>query len=202
VALAGAITGQALMGGASHTDASEVSVGFPRIFLARHGETAWSLTGRHTGMTDLPLTECGERNARRLGERLKGHRFAAVFASPLQRAWRTCELAGFAREARAGHPATPDMLIDVGRALLAKLARAPGNATPIGGLKVIAEHGRFAGRPSGTGSLCQIYAENSRDAAHRRSVVREAEQLASRALSRGTRMPSAAQAPRMRMRTG
>jgi broad specificity phosphatase PhoE len=77
-----------------------MSAGFPRIFLARHGETAWSVTGRHTGMTDLPLTEFGESNARRLGERLKGHRFAAVFASPLQRAWRTCELAGFAGQAR------------------------------------------------------------------------------------------------------
>ena len=76
-----------------------MSAGFPRIFLARHGETAWSVTGRHTGLTDLPLTERGESEARRLGERLKGHRFAAVSASPLQRAWRTCELAGFAAQA-------------------------------------------------------------------------------------------------------
>jgi broad specificity phosphatase PhoE len=65
-------------------------------YLARHGETAWSLTGQHTGLTDLPLTECGERNARRLGERLKGLTFAKVWTSPLQRAARTCELAGFA----------------------------------------------------------------------------------------------------------
>ena len=67
----------------------------PVIYLARHGETAWSLTGQHTGLTDLPLTERGERNARRLGERLKGITFAKVFTSPLQRAARTCELAGF-----------------------------------------------------------------------------------------------------------
>jgi probable phosphoglycerate mutase len=67
----------------------------PIIYLARHGETAWSLTGRHTGLTDLPLTEAGECNARRLGERLKGLTFATVFTSPLQRAVRTCELAGF-----------------------------------------------------------------------------------------------------------
>lgn len=67
----------------------------PVIYLARHGETAWSLTGQHTGLTDLPLTERGERNARRLGERLKGIAFAGVFTSPLQRAARTCELAGF-----------------------------------------------------------------------------------------------------------
>jgi probable phosphoglycerate mutase len=67
-----------------------------RIFyLARHGETDWSRTGRHTGLTDLPLTELGERNSRRLGERLKGMTFAKVFASPLRRAMRTCELAGF-----------------------------------------------------------------------------------------------------------
>ena len=65
------------------------------VCLARHGETAWSLTGQHTGMTDLPLTEHGERNARRLGGRLRGLTFAGVFTSPLQRALRTCELAGF-----------------------------------------------------------------------------------------------------------
>ena len=66
------------------------------VYLARHGETAWSLSGQHTGLTDLPLTKRGECNARRLGERLKGLSFARVFTSPLQRARRTCELAGFA----------------------------------------------------------------------------------------------------------
>ena len=71
----------------------------PVIYLARHGETAWSLTGQHTGLTDLPLSEQGEREARRLGERLRGMTFARVFTSPLQRATRTCELAGF--QARA-----------------------------------------------------------------------------------------------------
>src|SRR5436309_7014719 len=68
---------------------------FPVLYLARHGETAWSLTGQHTGLTDLPLTERGERNARLLGKRLAGLTFAKVFTSPLQRAIRTCELAGF-----------------------------------------------------------------------------------------------------------
>jgi broad specificity phosphatase PhoE len=67
----------------------------PIVYLARHGETAWTLTGQHTGLTDLPLTERGERNARRLEERLRGVTFAKVFTSPLQRATRTCELAGF-----------------------------------------------------------------------------------------------------------
>lgn len=67
----------------------------PEVYLARHGNTAWTVTGQHTGLTDLPLTPNGECNARRLGERLKGMAFAKVFTSPLQRAARTCELAGF-----------------------------------------------------------------------------------------------------------
>ncbi len=67
----------------------------PVIYLARHGETAWSVTGQHTGLTDLPLTERGEHNALRLRKRLAGLVFAKVLTSPLQRAVRTCELAGF-----------------------------------------------------------------------------------------------------------
>ena len=67
----------------------------PVVYLARHGETAWTISGQHTGLIDLPLTPNGENNARRLGERLKGIAFAKVFNSPLQRASRTCELAGF-----------------------------------------------------------------------------------------------------------
>jgi len=72
-----------------------MSDALPIVYLARHGETSWSLTGQHTGLTDLPLTERGERNASRLQERLRGLTFAKVFTSPLQRARRTCELAGF-----------------------------------------------------------------------------------------------------------
>jgi broad specificity phosphatase PhoE len=68
---------------------------FPIVYLARHGETAWTLSGQYTGLTDLPLTERGERNARRLEERLRGLSFTKVFTSPSQRARRTCELAGF-----------------------------------------------------------------------------------------------------------
>src|ERR1700733_3538373 len=67
----------------------------PCVYLVRHGETEWSLSGQHTGRTDLPLTEEGERKARGLRERLKGVTFDRVFTSPLQRAARTCELAGF-----------------------------------------------------------------------------------------------------------
>jgi len=65
------------------------------VYLARHGETAWSLSGQHTGRTDLPLTARGEQNARRLGERLREVPIAHVLTSPLVRAARTCELAGF-----------------------------------------------------------------------------------------------------------
>jgi broad specificity phosphatase PhoE len=71
----------------------------PITYLARHGETAWTITGQHTSVTDLPLTKHGEQNALALGKRLGGLRFACVFTSPLQRARRTCELAGFAAEA-------------------------------------------------------------------------------------------------------
>jgi len=78
----------------------------PMIYLARHGETAWSLTGQHTGLTDLPLTEVGERNAQRLRGRLKGIVFDAVFTSPLRRARLTCELAGFGSVAEID----PDLL--------------------------------------------------------------------------------------------
>ena len=67
----------------------------PVVYLARHGETAWTVTGQHTGLTDLPLTGRGENNARRLGESLRYLTFAKVFTSPLRRAMRTCELAGF-----------------------------------------------------------------------------------------------------------
>jgi probable phosphoglycerate mutase len=67
----------------------------PLVYLARHGETAWSATGQHTSFTDLPLTERGEANARLLGQRLAVLSFAKVFVSPLTRARRTCELAGF-----------------------------------------------------------------------------------------------------------
>jgi len=71
----------------------------PTVYLARHGETEWSLSGQHTGLTDLPLTPHGEELALKLGKRLKGMEFAKVFTSPLQRASRTCELAGFGARA-------------------------------------------------------------------------------------------------------
>jgi len=78
----------------------------PVVYIARHGNTAWTVSGQHTGLTDLPLTPDGERNALRLGERLKGTTFARVFTSPLQRAARTCELSGFG----AGAVIDPDLV--------------------------------------------------------------------------------------------
>jgi len=78
----------------------------PILYVARHGETAWSLSGQHTGLTDLPLTESGEQNARLLGKRLAGMTFARVFTSPLQRARRTCQLAGFS----AGAETDPNLV--------------------------------------------------------------------------------------------
>jgi broad specificity phosphatase PhoE len=66
-----------------------------RVWLIRHGETEWSRTGQHTGRTDLPLTPDGRARALQLRDILKGHQFALVLTSPLQRAVETCRLAGF-----------------------------------------------------------------------------------------------------------
>lgn len=77
------------------------------IVLARHGETEWSRDMRHTGRTDIPLTDQGRREAERLGEALAGRRFALVLTSPLQRAAETCLLAGLAEQ-----PETTDALLE------------------------------------------------------------------------------------------
>src|SRR6184192_974846 len=82
--------------GRSHSRQGGIEMAsLPEIYLARHGETAWTLTGQHTGRTDIPLTARGEHNAMSLRKRLNGVTFAKVFVSPLGRARRTCELAGF-----------------------------------------------------------------------------------------------------------
>jgi probable phosphoglycerate mutase len=78
----------------------------PIVYLARHGETAWTISRQHTGSTDLPLTAQGEVEATRLGQRLDGLAFSAVLTSPLRRAVRTCELAGFG----AGADVEPDLV--------------------------------------------------------------------------------------------
>ena len=69
-----------------------------KIYLIRHGETAWTLSDQHTGLTDLPLTHNGEEEARNLKKLLANHSFQRVLASPLQRAKKTCELAGFSKQ--------------------------------------------------------------------------------------------------------
>jgi len=66
----------------------------PQVYLARHGETEWSLSGQHTGTTDIPLTPNGEVQARKLGERIADLKFDRVWSSPRARAIRTAELAG------------------------------------------------------------------------------------------------------------
>jgi probable phosphoglycerate mutase len=68
---------------------------FPEIYLVRHGETEWSLSGKHTGRSDIPLTQNGEAAAQRIADRLAGKVFSAVWSSPSQRALKTCALAGF-----------------------------------------------------------------------------------------------------------
>jgi probable phosphoglycerate mutase len=78
-----------------------MSSDLPRLFLARHGDTAWTESRQHTGRTDLPLNERGEERARQIGEQLRRFSFARVFTSPLQRASKTCTLAGFGEVAEA-----------------------------------------------------------------------------------------------------
>ncbi len=78
----------------------------PRLYMVRHGNTEWSETHRFTGRTDLPLNARGEANARLLASRLGGLTFSHVFTSPLQRARKTCELAGFGSAAEID----PDLL--------------------------------------------------------------------------------------------
>lgn len=78
----------------------------PELWIVRHGETAWSRTGQHTGRTDVPLTPAGEQQAAALRGRLGVRRFALVLSSPLRRAWDTCRLAGLGDAARA----TDDLL--------------------------------------------------------------------------------------------
>jgi probable phosphoglycerate mutase len=70
------------------------------LWLIRHGETEWSLSGAHTGRTDLALTAAGEQKAAKIADKLAGQQFGLVLVSPLQRARRTCELAGYGAPAQ------------------------------------------------------------------------------------------------------
>ena len=77
-----------------------------KVYLVRHGETAWTISGQHTGHTDIPLTAHGERDAQALSAQLQGLSFANVLTSPLQRARRTAEMAGFGESTQAD----PDLM--------------------------------------------------------------------------------------------
>jgi probable phosphoglycerate mutase len=70
-----------------------------QVYLIRHGETEWSVSGQHTGVTDIPLTDNGRQVARLLNPVLAKETFARIWTSPLKRAWETCELAGFGERA-------------------------------------------------------------------------------------------------------
>ncbi len=99
----------------------------PKVYLVRHGETAWTISGQHTGRTDIPLTERGERDAQALSARLRGLTFAKVLTSPLQRARRTGELAGFGECVQADHDLTEwDYGAYEGRRTLDIRAERPG----------------------------------------------------------------------------
>jgi probable phosphoglycerate mutase len=83
-----------------------MSLMLPKLYLARHGDTEWTDSHQHTGRTDIPLNERGEEHAREIGVQLRPFSFSHVFTSPLQRASRTCELAGFG----AGAEVDPDLV--------------------------------------------------------------------------------------------
>src|SRR6185369_4908889 len=83
-----------------------MSSALPTLYLARHGDTAWTDSHQHTGRTDLPLNARGEQHARRLGGWLGQFSFTRVFTSPLQRASKTCALAGFG----VGAEVDPDLI--------------------------------------------------------------------------------------------
>jgi broad specificity phosphatase PhoE len=83
------------MSQASNEGLAPMRLQLPEVYLVRHGETEWSLSGQHTGLTDLPLTAAGEQQALVLRDRLTLITFTKVFSSPLQRATQTCELSGY-----------------------------------------------------------------------------------------------------------
>src|SRR5260370_26420551 len=102
----------------------------PRLFLARHGDTAWTESRQRTGRTDLPLNANGEERARYLGERLRRFSFAPVFTSPLQRASKTCALPGFGEVAEVD----PGVLLWDYGSFDGKLPRAVLQERPGGGM--------------------------------------------------------------------
>ena len=108
------------------------------LLLARHAETEWSADGRHTSRTDLPLTDNGRRQARRLAPRLADRRFAFVLSSPMRRAIETCELAGLGEEAEVRDAHTDAVAFGHGHMLRVLAARWLGLAPADGGLFALA----------------------------------------------------------------
>ena len=115
----------------------------PKIYLVRHGETTWTISGQHTGRTDIPLTERGERDAQELTARLRGMTFASVLTSPLQRARRTGDLAGFGARPMTRLAFMPATHADASR----RLRPAPALDRTDG-----RDHGRAHGHRRGTHS--------------------------------------------------
>ena len=183
---------------------------FPQVYLVRHGETTWSISGQHTGRTDIALTERGERAARELRARLKDLNFAKIFTSPLQRSQQTAELAGFGESAvvdpdlmewdygdyesrrTVGIRKKPDWL----SSHQSKFDQpnwqeknsdhpdqTPGNNPSIGGVKVVTESGWFAARPFGIENIYKIYVESFRGHEHLRSIAEEAQTMVDDALA-------------------
>ena len=93
-------SGQLLKQFGYRPEGSHFDISPKKIYLIRHGKTEWTLKGKHTGMTDIPLTENGKLQAKMIGKRLKGHVFHTILSSPLQRAAMTCEMAGFLKQAK------------------------------------------------------------------------------------------------------
>jgi probable phosphoglycerate mutase len=121
-----------------------------RLVLVRHGETEWSRSGRHTGRTDIPLTDRGREQAERLGQALRGRTFSRVLSSPLGRALETCRLAGFGDRAELDDDLREwDYGVYEGRTRLEIAAEIPGWSVwthPIVGGESLVDLGRRAGR--------------------------------------------------------
>jgi broad specificity phosphatase PhoE len=121
-----------------------------RLVVVRHGETEWSRSGRHTGRTDIPLTDRGREQAERLGQALRGRTFSRVLSSPLGRALETCRLAGFGDRAELVDDLREwDYGVYEGRTRLEIAAEVPGWSVwtnPIVGGESLADLGQRADR--------------------------------------------------------
>ncbi len=139
-----------MAGATDTTDPDGTRLARPRLWLVRHGETEWARLGRHTGRTDVPLTELGRTQARAAGRKLRGTPFALVLSSPLSRALETCRLAGFGDRVRLDDDLLEwDYGADEGRTTEEIRAERPGWTIWSGGVRdgeTIAEVGARADR--------------------------------------------------------